>query len=57
VSAAEPEIDVLEAARAEGRAVNVWTATNWVQFDELAAAGVDGIVADYPGLSGDSSGR
>ncbi|WP_226004536.1 glycerophosphodiester phosphodiesterase [Natrinema salinisoli] len=43
--------DVLEAAHDEGRTVNVWTATNWVQFDELAAAGVDGIIADYPGLS------
>jgi len=55
VSAGEPEIDVLEVAHAEGRAVNVWTATNWVQFDALAAAGVDGIVADYPGLARDSS--
>jgi len=53
--AAEPAIDVLEVAHAEGRAVNVWTATNWVQFDALAAAGVDGIVADYPGLARDSS--
>ncbi|MDS0476746.1 glycerophosphodiester phosphodiesterase [Natrinema sp. 1APR25-10V2] len=49
----EPSIDVLEAAHAEGRAVNVWTATNWLQFDALAAAGVDGIVADYPWLGGD----
>ncbi|MGM0389917.1 MAG: glycerophosphodiester phosphodiesterase [Natrinema limicola] len=53
--AAEPAIDVLEVAHAEGRAVNVWTATNWVQFDALAAAGVDGIVADYPGLARDAS--
>jgi len=51
VPAAEPAIDVLELAHAEGRAVNVWTATNWVQFDALAAAGVDGIVVDYPGLA------
>ncbi|WP_222916633.1 glycerophosphodiester phosphodiesterase [Natrinema sp. SYSU A 869] len=49
-SAAEPKIDVLETAHDEGRAVNVWTARNWVQFDALAAAGVDGILADYPGL-------
>ncbi|PGF16250.1 glycerophosphodiester phosphodiesterase [Natrinema sp. CBA1119] len=56
-STREPEIDVLEAAHAAGRAVNVWTATNWVQFDELAAAGVDGIIADYPGLDRGSSGR
>ncbi|QCS41100.1 glycerophosphodiester phosphodiesterase [Natrinema versiforme] len=52
-----PEIDVLEAAHGEGRAVNVWTVTNWVQFDRLAAAGVDGIVADYPGLGRASSDR
>ncbi|MFA9417293.1 glycerophosphodiester phosphodiesterase [Natrinema sp. HArc-T2] len=55
VSAGGPEVDVLEVAHAEGRAVNVWTATNWVQFDTLAAAGVDGIVADYPGLARDLS--
>ncbi|QLG49362.1 glycerophosphodiester phosphodiesterase [Natrinema halophilum] len=54
-SAAEPEIDVLEEAHAEGRAVNVWTVTNWNQFDGLAAAGVDGIIADYPGLIGGTS--
>ncbi|WP_408957052.1 glycerophosphodiester phosphodiesterase [Natrinema sp. 74] len=50
----EPSVDVLAAAHDEGRAVNVWTVTNWLQFDALAAAGVDGIVADYPGL-GDRS--
>ncbi|MBZ6493827.1 glycerophosphodiester phosphodiesterase [Natrinema longum] len=52
-----PEVDVLAAAHDEGRAVNVWTATNWIQFDDLAAAGVDGVVADYPGLAGRSSDR
>ncbi|WP_394738881.1 glycerophosphodiester phosphodiesterase [Natronococcus roseus] len=46
----EPALDVVEAAHEEGRAVNVWTVDSWLQFDELAAAGVDGIVADYPGL-------
>ncbi|QFU82465.1 glycerophosphodiester phosphodiesterase [Natronorubrum aibiense] len=51
----EPEIDILEVAHAEGRTVNVWTVTNWHQFDQLAAAGVDGIIADYPGLAVDSS--
>ena len=48
--AEEPEVDVLEVAHEEGRAVNVWTVENWVQFDELREAGVDGIIADYPGL-------
>ncbi|MFC6716483.1 glycerophosphodiester phosphodiesterase [Natrialbaceae archaeon GCM10025810] len=46
----EPEVDALEVAHDEGRAVNVWTVENWNQFDALADAGVDGIVADYPGL-------
>ncbi len=50
LSATEPEIDVLEVAHDEGRTVNVWTVENWVQFAQLRAAGVDGIVVDYPGL-------
>ncbi|WP_126662399.1 glycerophosphodiester phosphodiesterase [Haloterrigena salifodinae] len=50
-----PEIDVLKDAHAEGRTVNVWTAENWRQFEALAAAGVDGIVVDYPGLGTYSS--
>ncbi|WP_436346006.1 glycerophosphodiester phosphodiesterase [Natronorubrum sp. FCH18a] len=54
-SAGAPEIDVLEEAHAEGRTVNVWTATNWHQFAALAEAGVDGIIADYPGLGAFSS--
>ncbi|GAB3671172.1 glycerophosphodiester phosphodiesterase [Halopiger thermotolerans] len=48
--AAEPAIDVLERAHADGRAVNVWTVETWGQFEQLAAAGVDGIIADYPGF-------
>lgn len=54
--ATEPAIDVLEEAHAEGRAINVWTVTTWHQFRQLAAAGVDGIIADYPGLGAFSSG-
>ncbi|ELY48711.1 glycerophosphodiester phosphodiesterase [Natronorubrum bangense] len=56
-SDAAPDIDILETAHAEGRTVNVWTVTNWHQFDQLAAAGVDGIIADYPGLGVPSSVR
>ena len=48
--AGEPEVDVLEVAHEEGRAVTVWTVETWVQFDELRKVGVDGIIADYPGL-------
>lgn len=43
-------VDLLAVAREEGRAVNAWTATTWLQFDALEAAGVDGIIAEYPGL-------
>ncbi len=50
-SGTEPTIDVVETAHEEGRTVNVWTVTTWHQFQQLAAAGVDGIVADYPGLA------
>ncbi|MDZ5810580.1 glycerophosphodiester phosphodiesterase [Halorubrum sp. AD140] len=39
--------DPLGVAHAEGRAVNVWTVETWYEADRLAAAGVDGIVADY----------
>lgn len=51
----EPDFDLLETAHDEGRAVNVWTAETWTQFDQLAEAGVDGIIADYPGLGTPSS--
>lgn len=49
----EPSIDAIETAHDEGRAVNVWTVETWGQFEQLARAGVDGIVADYPGLAFD----
>lgn len=43
-------VDVVAAAREEGRAVHAWTVTNWRQAAELEDAGVDAIIADYPGL-------
>ncbi|EMA36322.1 glycerophosphodiester phosphodiesterase [Halobiforma nitratireducens] len=49
--AGEPGVDVLERAHEAGRAVNVWTVETWAQYEQLAEAGVDGIIADYPGLS------
>lgn len=42
--------DLVRCAHDEGRAVNAWTVTTWKQATELRAAGVDGIIADYPGL-------
>ncbi|MFC4542555.1 glycerophosphodiester phosphodiesterase [Halosolutus amylolyticus] len=55
--AGDRDIDVIERAHDEGRAVNVWTIETWTQFDQLARAGVDGIVVDYPGLGDRSTDR
>ncbi|THE65292.1 glycerophosphodiester phosphodiesterase [Salinadaptatus halalkaliphilus] len=51
-SATEPTVDVLERAHDAGRAVTVWTVESWLEAAQLAAAGVDGIIAEYPGLEG-----
>lgn len=39
--------DLVAAAHANERAVNVWTVETWYQADRLISAGVDGIIADY----------
>ncbi|WP_256390781.1 glycerophosphodiester phosphodiesterase [Natronoarchaeum rubrum] len=44
------DIDLIERAHDEGRAVNTWTVGTWYQAEQLVDAGVDGIIADYPGL-------
>ncbi|MFC6825942.1 glycerophosphodiester phosphodiesterase [Halopelagius fulvigenes] len=44
------DIDLVQKAHDEGRAVNTWTVTTWYQAEQLAAAGVDGLIADYPNL-------
>lgn len=44
------DTDLLEIAHEEGREVNVYTLTTWYQAEQLAAAGVDGLVSDHPGL-------
>jgi glycerophosphoryl diester phosphodiesterase len=44
---------IVAAAHGEGRAVNVWTVQTWYQADRLAAAGVDGVIADYSTLRRD----
>lgn len=44
------DIDLLTVADDEGRDVNVYTLGTWYQARQLAAAGVDGLIADYPGL-------
>lgn len=44
------DIDLLDVAHDEGRDVNVYTLTTWYQAEQLSSAGVDGLIADYPGL-------
>ncbi|WP_135830215.1 glycerophosphodiester phosphodiesterase [Halorussus halobius] len=44
------DIDLVAAAHEEGRAVNAWTVESWYQADQLRRAGVDGLIADYPGV-------
>lgn len=46
----DPKVDVVSRAHAEGRTVNVWTVENWFQASQLQQAGVDGLIADYPGV-------
>ena len=50
VSGSFDDVDLVEMAHDEGRDVNAWTVTTWQQAAALAAAGVDGIIADYPGV-------
>ncbi len=45
-----PEVDVLARADDLGCDVNVWTVRTWHEADRLSAAGVDGLIADYPNL-------
>jgi len=49
---ADPEVsaDVVAEAHDAGRAVNVWTVDTWHRAECLRRAGVDGLIADYPGL-------
>ncbi|PCR90554.1 glycerophosphodiester phosphodiesterase [Natrinema ejinorense] len=51
------DVDVVALAHEEGRDVNVWTVETSEQAHQLAAAGVDGIIADYSDLLDRSSGR
>lgn len=45
------DVDLVERAHETGRPVNVWTVTDWHQASQLLDAGVDGLIADYPGLT------
>ncbi|USZ67817.1 glycerophosphodiester phosphodiesterase [Halorussus salilacus] len=44
------DVDLVETAHREGRTVNVWTVQSWYQAAQLRRAGVDGVIADYPGV-------
>jgi glycerophosphoryl diester phosphodiesterase len=44
------EVDLVDVAHREGRTVNVWTVESWYQANQLRRAGVDGVIADYPGI-------
>jgi glycerophosphoryl diester phosphodiesterase len=44
------DIDLVTVAHDEDRSVNPFTLDTWYQADQLAAAGVDGIIANYPNL-------
>lgn len=46
------DIDLVERAHEEGRAVNVWTVTTRQQAVALERAGVDGLITDYPDVLG-----
>ena len=48
----EREPDLLAAAADLGCAVNVWTVRTWREAFWLREVGVDGVIADYPGLFG-----
>lgn len=44
------DIDLVAKAHEMGRQVNTWTIGTWYQAEQLVDAGVDGIIADYPGV-------
>jgi glycerophosphoryl diester phosphodiesterase len=44
------DIDLVEIAHEEGRKVIPYTIDTWYQADQLSKAGVDGIIANYPGV-------
>jgi len=50
VSGSFDDADLVAMAHEAGREVNAWTVTTWRQAAALAEAGVDGIIADYPGV-------
>ncbi|XVH33356.1 glycerophosphodiester phosphodiesterase family protein (plasmid) [Haloferacaceae archaeon DSL9] len=46
----ESDVNLVETAHDEGVDVNVWTINTWYEATQLANAGVDGLIVDYPDL-------
>jgi glycerophosphoryl diester phosphodiesterase len=46
-----PEVDVVARAAEADLSVYAWTVDTWYRADRLRAVGVDGVIADYPGLA------
>lgn len=46
----DSDVDLVEWAHRRGKAVNVYTVQSWYRAAELADAGVDGVIADFPNL-------
>ena len=42
---------VVDHAHRDGRTVNAWTVTDWQDAVACSDAGVDGVIADYPGIA------
>ncbi|WP_434531515.1 glycerophosphodiester phosphodiesterase (plasmid) [Haloarcula sp. NS06] len=49
--------DIVAAAHDAGMSVNVWTVETWFYAEQLARAGVDGLIVDYPRLLRRGKGR
>ncbi|MDH5019383.1 glycerophosphodiester phosphodiesterase [Halobacterium rubrum] len=45
------DADLVERAHAAGLDVNVWTVETWQAAQRCREAGVDGVIADYPGVT------
>jgi len=44
------DVDLVEEAGSMDKTVNVWTVRSWYEAEQLQAAGVDGLIADYAGV-------
>lgn len=46
----DSEVDLIEWSHDRGKEVNVYTIQSWYQASQLADAGVDGLITDFPNL-------